>query len=47
MEISGQPQGKGRPRFTKKTGKAYTPEKQKNMKVVFKQQPGKLCKKQS
>lgn len=28
MEISGQPQGKGRPRFTK-TGKAYTPEKTK------------------
>ncbi len=28
MEISGQPQGKGRPRFTK-TGKAYTPDKTK------------------
>ena len=28
MEISGQPQGKGRPRFTR-TGKAYTPEKTK------------------
>ena len=28
MEISGQPQGKGRPRFTR-TGKAYTPDKTK------------------
>jgi Holliday junction resolvase RusA-like endonuclease len=26
IEVSGQPQGKGRPRFTK-TGKAYTPAK--------------------
>ena len=26
IEVSGQPQGKGRPRFTK-TGKAYTPDK--------------------
>lgn len=26
IEISGQPQGKGRPRFTR-TGRAYTPEK--------------------
>jgi len=26
LEVSGQPQGKGRPRFTK-TGHAYTPEK--------------------
>ena len=28
MKISGQPQGKGRPRFTR-TGKAYTPDKTK------------------
>ena len=28
FEISGQPQGKARPRFTK-TGRAYTPEKTK------------------
>lgn len=26
IEVSGQPQGKGRPRFTR-TGKAYTPDK--------------------
>ncbi|QPF87006.1 RusA family crossover junction endodeoxyribonuclease [Bradyrhizobium genosp. L] len=30
IELAGIPQGKGRPRFMRKTGHAYTPEKTRN-----------------